>query len=66
MFSGTPLTKGQSRDIWTWELYRTQVPVTCGDKEGMLYRAKLAKGERDWMNKQCVASFTTHILREVL
>ncbi|XP_062340865.1 autoimmune regulator-like isoform X1 [Osmerus eperlanus] len=43
---GTPLTKGQSRDIWTWELYRTQVPVTCGDKEGMLYRAKLAKGEK--------------------
>ncbi|XP_067089891.1 nuclear body protein SP140-like protein [Osmerus mordax] len=28
------------------ELYRTQVPVTCGDKEGMLYRAKLAKGEK--------------------
>ncbi|XP_046871149.1 nuclear body protein SP140-like protein isoform X2 [Hypomesus transpacificus] len=43
---GTPLTKGQSRDIWTWELYRTQVPVTCGDKEGMLYRAKLAKGKK--------------------
>ena len=52
--------------MWTWELYRTLVPVTCGDKEGMLYRAKLTKGERDRRNKQCVTSSTIHILREVL
>ncbi|XP_020341862.1 nuclear body protein SP140-like protein isoform X1 [Oncorhynchus kisutch] len=38
--------KGEKDDIWTWPIYKTQLPVTCGDKEGILIRNKLAKGER--------------------
>ncbi|XP_038845033.1 nuclear body protein SP140-like protein isoform X1 [Salvelinus namaycush] len=41
-----PFRKGEKDDIWTWPIYKTQLPVTCGDKEGMLKRDKLAKGER--------------------
>ncbi|XP_053494673.1 nuclear body protein SP140 [Ictalurus furcatus] len=39
-----PLKKGEKADIWMWGLYKTQLPVTCGDKEGILFRDKLAKG----------------------
>eukprot|EP00063_Salmo_salar_P073308 XP_014048143.1 PREDICTED: nuclear body protein SP140-like isoform X2 [Salmo salar] len=38
--------KGEKDDIWTWPIYKTQLPVTCGVKEGILIRNKLAKGER--------------------
>ncbi|CDQ77810.1 unnamed protein product [Oncorhynchus mykiss] len=41
-----PSRKGEKDDIWTWPIYKTQLPVTCGDKEGILIRNKLAKGER--------------------
>ncbi|XP_052374513.1 cilia- and flagella-associated protein 251-like [Oncorhynchus keta] len=41
-----PSRKGEKDDIWTWPIYKTQLPVTCGDKEGILVRNKLAKGER--------------------
>ncbi|XP_042183225.1 nuclear body protein SP140-like protein isoform X5 [Oncorhynchus tshawytscha] len=38
-----PSRKGEKDDIWTWPIYKTQLPVTCGDKEGILIRNKLAK-----------------------
>nr|XP_033499732.1 nuclear body protein SP140-like protein isoform X4 [Epinephelus lanceolatus] len=42
----SPLKKGQKSDIWTWNIYKTQLPVTCGQKEGTLDRQRLAKGEK--------------------
>ncbi|XP_030194275.1 nuclear body protein SP140-like protein isoform X6 [Gadus morhua] len=39
------LPKGENVEVWTWDLFRHQLPVTCGDEQGMLYRNKLAKGE---------------------
>ncbi|XP_062263725.1 nuclear body protein SP140-like protein [Platichthys flesus] len=42
----SPLKKGQKRDILTLLLNKTQLPVTCGSKEGMLSRERLAKGEK--------------------
>ncbi|XP_041939003.1 nuclear body protein SP140-like protein isoform X6 [Alosa sapidissima] len=43
---GSPLIKGGREDIWNWPMFKTQLPVTCGNKEGTLYRDKLAKGVR--------------------
>ncbi|XP_074552596.1 nuclear body protein SP140-like protein isoform X2 [Halichoeres trimaculatus] len=42
----SPLKKGEKGDIWTWPIYKSQLPVTCGEKEGMLNRERLAKGEK--------------------
>ncbi|XP_055736482.1 nuclear body protein SP140-like isoform X1 [Salvelinus fontinalis] len=42
----SPFSKKEKADIWTWPIYKTHLPVTCGDKEGTLNRDKLAKGER--------------------
>ncbi|XP_064844737.1 uncharacterized protein LOC135555878 isoform X1 [Oncorhynchus masou masou] len=42
----SPFCKGEKCDIWTWPFYKIQLPVTCGDKEGILIRNKLATGER--------------------
>ncbi|XP_062263722.1 nuclear body protein SP140-like protein [Platichthys flesus] len=42
----SPIKKGEKKDIWTWPLYKTQLPVTCGSKEGSLSRERLAKGEK--------------------
>ncbi|XP_056435534.1 nuclear body protein SP140-like [Gadus chalcogrammus] len=39
------LPKGENVEIWTLDKYRHQLPVTCGDEQGTLYRDKLAKGE---------------------
>ncbi|XP_056435547.1 nuclear body protein SP140-like protein [Gadus chalcogrammus] len=39
------LPKGENVEIWTLDKYRHQLPVTCGDERGTLYRDKLAKGE---------------------
>ncbi|XP_059928130.1 uncharacterized protein LOC132472485 isoform X6 [Gadus macrocephalus] len=39
------LPKGENVEIWTLDKYRHQLPVTCGAKQGTLYRDKLAKGE---------------------
>nr|XP_046271228.1 nuclear body protein SP140-like protein isoform X2 [Scatophagus argus] len=42
----SPLKKGEKGDIWTWPIYKYQLPVTCGQQEGILKRDKLAKGEK--------------------
>ncbi|XP_076136124.1 uncharacterized protein LOC143118877 isoform X2 [Alosa pseudoharengus] len=39
---GSPLTKKDREYIWN----QPQLPVTCGDKEGVLHKDKLAKGEK--------------------
>ncbi|XP_035037676.1 nuclear body protein SP140-like protein [Hippoglossus stenolepis] len=41
----SPFKKGEKPPIWTWPLYKTQLPVTCGSQEGILSRERLAKGE---------------------
>uniref|UniRef100_A0A3Q3VKM5 SP110 nuclear body protein, tandem duplicate 1 n=1 Tax=Mola mola TaxID=94237 RepID=A0A3Q3VKM5_MOLML len=45
-FLASPLKKGEKGDIWTWPIYKVQLPVTCGELEGMLDRERLAKGEK--------------------
>ncbi|CAJ1075958.1 nuclear body protein SP140-like protein isoform X3 [Xyrichtys novacula] len=40
----SPIKKAE--EIWNWPIYKTQLPVTCGNKEGMLNRERLAKGEK--------------------
>ncbi|XP_076866337.1 uncharacterized protein LOC143517559 isoform X2 [Brachyhypopomus gauderio] len=40
----SPVKKGEKLDIWTWDFYQTQLPVTCGDKKATLDRNRLAKG----------------------
>ncbi|XP_034055947.1 nuclear body protein SP140-like protein [Gymnodraco acuticeps] len=42
----SPLKKGEKNDIWNWDLYKSQLPVTCGEKEGILSRKRLADGEK--------------------
>ncbi|XP_026212392.1 nuclear body protein SP140-like [Anabas testudineus] len=42
----SPLKKGQKGDIWTWGLFRSQLPVNCGDLEGSLSKQRLAQGEK--------------------
>ncbi|KAF4115647.1 hypothetical protein G5714_003136 [Onychostoma macrolepis] len=42
----SPVKKGDKQEIWTWPVHETQLPVTCGDKEGTLYRDKLLEGEK--------------------
>ncbi|KAG1967298.1 nuclear body protein SP140-like protein [Pimephales promelas] len=51
----TPVKK-DLEEIWNFPLYKTQLPVNCGDKEGTLYREKLRKGEKCILsNKQWFA-----------
>uniref|UniRef100_A0A8C1PEP3 Nuclear body protein SP140-like protein n=1 Tax=Cyprinus carpio TaxID=7962 RepID=A0A8C1PEP3_CYPCA len=38
--------KGDKQEIWKWPVYETHLPVTCGDKEGTLYRVKMPRGEK--------------------
>uniref|UniRef100_A0A671WMF7 SP110 nuclear antigen, tandem duplicate 3 n=1 Tax=Sparus aurata TaxID=8175 RepID=A0A671WMF7_SPAAU len=42
----SPLKKGEKGDIWTWAIYRFQLPVTCGHQNGFLNRRRLAEGEK--------------------
>ncbi|CAM4396991.1 unnamed protein product [Leuciscus chuanchicus] len=49
----TPVKKGEKAEIWTYPLYKTQLPVNCGDKEGILYRDKLPKGEKCIFSNKC-------------
>ncbi|XP_051572042.1 nuclear body protein SP140-like protein isoform X1 [Myxocyprinus asiaticus] len=37
--------KGDTQEIWKWPFYKSQLPVSCGNKEGTLQRDRLAKGE---------------------
>lgn len=46
-FPASPLKKGEKGDIWTWAIFKSQLPVTCGDLEGTLNRDRLARGERE-------------------
>uniref|UniRef100_A0AAX7VGU8 SAND domain-containing protein n=1 Tax=Astatotilapia calliptera TaxID=8154 RepID=A0AAX7VGU8_ASTCA len=39
------MKKGEKGEIWTWPLYKSQLPVTCGQMSGTLQRDKLAKGQ---------------------
>ncbi|XP_055079710.1 uncharacterized protein LOC117374944 isoform X2 [Periophthalmus magnuspinnatus] len=41
-----PLKKGEKGEIWTWGFYKVQLPVTCGDLEGILHRDRLSRGEK--------------------
>ncbi|XP_028267064.1 nuclear body protein SP140-like isoform X2 [Parambassis ranga] len=42
----SPLKRGEKSDIWTWPIYKTQLPVSCGHVTAMLLRDRLAKGEK--------------------
>ncbi|XP_068575028.1 nuclear body protein SP140-like protein isoform X1 [Cebidichthys violaceus] len=42
----SPLKKGEENNIWSWPIYKLQLPVTCGHQEGTLNRDRLAKGEK--------------------
>ncbi|XP_041813393.1 nuclear body protein SP140-like protein [Chelmon rostratus] len=42
----SPLKKGEKSDIWTWGIYKFQLPVICGQQKGILNRDRLAKGEK--------------------
>ncbi|KAM7372277.1 hypothetical protein PAMP_009456 [Pampus punctatissimus] len=42
----SPVKKGEKSDIWTWAIYKSQLPVNCGAQKGMLNRDRLAKGEK--------------------
>ncbi|KAM9746079.1 uncharacterized protein ACNS7B_010196 isoform 1-T1 [Menidia menidia] len=42
----SPLKKGEKRDIWTWPIYKSQLPVTCGQMKGTLIREKMETGDR--------------------
>ncbi|XP_056309383.1 sp110 nuclear body protein-like isoform X2 [Danio aesculapii] len=44
--SFSPHEKGSKERIWMLSKYKTKLPVKCGDKEGILYRDKLTKGEK--------------------
>lgn len=52
-FTASPLKKGEKSEIWTWAIYKTQLPVTCGVQKGTLDKDRLAKGEKSILvNKQ--------------
>ncbi|XP_073698608.1 uncharacterized protein [Garra rufa] len=40
----SPVEK-EDKQIWTRPIYKTQLPINCGNKEGTLFREKLTKGE---------------------
>lgn len=40
----TPLKKGEEGDIWMWPFFEVQLPVKCGEQEGLLDRNRMAKG----------------------
>ncbi|XP_056300113.1 nuclear body protein SP140-like protein isoform X2 [Pseudoliparis swirei] len=42
----SPLKKGEENHIWSWPIYKLQLPVTCGDQAGTLNRKLLAKAEK--------------------
>lgn len=35
----------EKSDIWTWLIFKVQLPVTCGTQQGLLNRDRLAKGQ---------------------
>ncbi|KAK1877406.1 Nuclear body protein SP140-like protein [Dissostichus eleginoides] len=57
--NASPLKKGEKNDIWNWDLYKSQLPVTCGEKEGILSRQRLANDEEGEREEQTDASHDT-------
>ncbi|KAL0198286.1 hypothetical protein M9458_006826, partial [Cirrhinus mrigala] len=49
----SPLKKGDEQEIWKLPNYKTQLPVTCGNKEGTLDRDKLTRGEKCIFSQEC-------------
>ncbi len=43
------MKKGDKLEIWNWPIYKTQLPVTCGNKEGTLNRDKLPAGSHHYV-----------------
>lgn len=43
----SPLKKGEKGEIWKWPIYKAQLPVRCGEQEGLLDRKRMAKGHRN-------------------
>ncbi|XP_056609169.1 nuclear body protein SP140-like protein isoform X2 [Triplophysa dalaica] len=41
----SPVKKEDTEEIWKSIIFKTQLPVTCGQQEGTLHRDKLARGE---------------------
>ncbi|KAA0705984.1 Nuclear body protein SP140-like protein [Triplophysa tibetana] len=41
----SPVKKGDAEEIWKSIIYKTQLPVTCGQQEGTLHRDRLTRGE---------------------
>uniref|UniRef100_A0A8C3G124 SP110 nuclear body protein n=1 Tax=Cyclopterus lumpus TaxID=8103 RepID=A0A8C3G124_CYCLU len=39
--AASPLKKGEKNSIWSWPIYKIQLPVTCGDQVGTLKRDRL-------------------------
>ncbi len=64
-FPASPLKKGEKSDIWTWPIYKSQLPVTCGLQDGILCRDKLAKGQtgkgklNDWSIRNTIIVLST-------
>ncbi|KAK7939834.1 hypothetical protein WMY93_003160 [Mugilogobius chulae] len=44
--TASPLKKGERGEIWTWSIYKVQLPVTCGELKGFLNRNRLARGDK--------------------
>lgn len=45
LFLASPLMKGEKAHIWNWPIYKRQVPVTCGELDGILDRERLTNGQ---------------------
>uniref|UniRef100_A0A3Q2YRC0 SP110 nuclear antigen, tandem duplicate 1 n=1 Tax=Hippocampus comes TaxID=109280 RepID=A0A3Q2YRC0_HIPCM len=45
--------KGDKNDIWTWAIYKSGLPVTCGNSKGTLNQERFRKGQPCiWVNSE--------------